>query len=50
MSTAVEYAAVVGQVVVVGAGAPLVTGWMRQVRARLEGRAGAGVFQPWRDA
>ncbi|MFF4038228.1 respiratory chain complex I subunit 1 family protein [Streptomyces sp. NPDC001816] len=50
MSTAVEYAAVAGQIVVVGAGAPLVTGWMRQVRARLEGRAGAGVLQPWRDA
>ncbi|MFJ8383994.1 proton-conducting transporter membrane subunit [Streptomyces sp. NPDC094438] len=41
--------AVVGQVAVVGAGAPLRTGWMRQVRARLEGRAGAGVLQPWRD-
>jgi len=31
------------------AGAPLVLGAMRQVRARLEGRAGAGVTQPWRD-
>lgn len=50
MSTAVGYAAVAGQVVVVGAGAPVLTGWMRQVRARLEGRAGAGVLQPWRDA
>jgi formate hydrogenlyase subunit 4 len=48
--SAVGYAAVAGQIVVVGAGAPLVTGWMRQVRARLEGRAGAGVLQPWRDA
>lgn len=48
MST-VGYAAVAGQVLVVGAGAPLVTGWMRQVRARMEGRAGAGVLQPWRD-
>ncbi|CCK25789.1 respiratory-chain NADH dehydrogenase, subunit 1 [Streptomyces davaonensis JCM 4913] len=47
--SAVGYAAVVGQIVVVGAGAPLLTGWMRQVRARLEGRAGAGVVQPWRD-
>ena len=47
--SAVGYAAVAGQIVVVGAGAPLVTGWMRQVRARLEGRAGAGVLQPWRD-
>ncbi|WP_432252748.1 respiratory chain complex I subunit 1 family protein [Streptomyces sp. HNM1019] len=48
MST-VGYAAVAGQIVVVGAGAPLLTGWMRQVRSRLEGRAGAGVLQPWRD-
>ncbi|MXM63979.1 formate hydrogenlyase [Streptomyces sp. HUCO-GS316] len=48
--SAVGYAAVVGQIVVVGAGAPLLTGWMRQVRAHLEGRAGAGVLQPWRDA
>ena len=37
------------QVVVVVAGAPLLIGVMRQVRARLEGRAGAGVTQPWRD-
>jgi formate hydrogenlyase subunit 4 len=29
--------------------APLVVGVIRQVRARLEGRAGAGVLQPWRD-
>nr|WP_225956714.1 NADH-quinone oxidoreductase subunit H [Amycolatopsis lexingtonensis] len=35
-------------VVVVGA-SPLLVGVMRQVRARLEGRAGAGVGQPWRD-
>jgi formate hydrogenlyase subunit 4 len=47
--SAVGYAAVAAQVVVVAAGAPLLTGWMRQVRARLEGRAGAGVAQPWRD-
>ena len=31
------------------AGAPLVIGLMRQVRAALEGRAGGGVLQPWRD-
>ncbi|HEU4362005.1 MAG TPA: NADH-quinone oxidoreductase subunit H [Mycobacterium sp.] len=31
------------------AGAPLVVGLMRQVRARAEGRIGAGVWQPWRD-
>ena len=29
--------------------APLLMGVIRQVRARLEGRAGAGVWQPWRD-
>lgn len=29
--------------------APLLIGVIRQVRARLEGRAGAGVWQPWRD-
>jgi len=28
---------------------PLLIGLMRQVRARLEGRLGAGVLQPWRD-
>ncbi|MEU0570822.1 NADH-quinone oxidoreductase subunit H [Nonomuraea sp. NPDC005983] len=37
------------QVLVVAAGAPLLVGLMRQVRARLEGRVGAGVLQPWRD-
>jgi len=37
------------QVVAVLVGAPLVVGGMRQVRARLEGRAGGGVGQPWRD-
>lgn len=37
------------QLFVVVAGAPLLVGFMRQVRARLEGRAGAGVLQPWRD-
>ena len=30
-------------------GAPLMIGAMRQVRARLEGRGGGGVLQPWRD-
>jgi formate hydrogenlyase subunit 4 len=29
--------------------APYLVGVMRQVRARLEGRAGAGIGQPWRD-
>ena len=37
------------QVVLVVAGAPLLVGVMRRVRARLEGRAGAPVTQPWRD-
>ncbi|MFX0578615.1 respiratory chain complex I subunit 1 family protein [Nocardia nepalensis] len=37
------------QIVGVMTGAPLVLGTMRQVRARAEGRAGAGVLQPWRD-
>ncbi|GIH71259.1 respiratory chain complex I subunit 1 family protein [Sphaerimonospora thailandensis] len=41
--------ATVLQVVLVIAGAPLLVGLMRQVRARMEGRAGAGVPQPWRD-
>lgn len=46
---AVGTAAVAAQVVLVTAGAPLLTGLMRQVRARMEGRAGAGIGQPWRD-
>lgn len=29
--------------------APLLIGVIRQVRARIEGRAGAGIWQPWRD-
>ncbi|MHA7651418.1 respiratory chain complex I subunit 1 family protein [Mycobacterium sp. ML4] len=37
------------QIGAVMAGAPLVLGLMRQVRARLEGRCGAGILQPWRD-
>ena len=43
---------VVGGVVqplLVVAGSPVLVGVMRQVRARLEGRAGAGIGQPWRD-
>lgn len=48
-STTSALIATVVQVVVVAAGAPLLLGVMRQVRARLEGRAGAGVGQPWRD-
>jgi formate hydrogenlyase subunit 4 len=41
--------AMVGQLLLVVGGAPLLVGLMRQVRARLEGRAGAGIGQPWRD-
>jgi formate hydrogenlyase subunit 4 len=37
------------QPVIIVAGSPLLVGTMRQVRARLEGRAGAGAGQPWRD-
>ncbi|MGP9017838.1 respiratory chain complex I subunit 1 family protein [Streptomyces sp. BR1] len=47
--TALGLTATILQVGLVVAGAPLLTGVMRQVRARLEGRAGAGVGQPWRD-
>lgn len=44
--------AVVGLVVqlsLVVVGAPVLVALMRQVRARLEGRVGAGIGQPWRD-
>ncbi|ETW23018.1 respiratory chain complex I subunit 1 family protein [Mycobacterium gastri] len=44
--SAVAGAAQIGAVMT---GAPLVVGLMRQVRARSEGRCGAGVLQPWRD-
>ncbi|MBW0118023.1 respiratory chain complex I subunit 1 family protein [Pseudonocardia abyssalis] len=37
------------QVLLVVGGSPLLVGLIRQVRARLEGRAGPGVLQPWRD-
>jgi formate hydrogenlyase subunit 4 len=37
------------QVVVMVSLTPLLVGLMRQVRSRLEGRAGAGILQPWRD-
>ncbi|MGW2634400.1 respiratory chain complex I subunit 1 family protein [Streptomyces chattanoogensis] len=47
--SATGFAAVAAQVVVVIVGAPLLTGLMRQVRAGMEGRAGAGILQPWRD-
>lgn len=37
------------QVVLIVAGAPLLHGVMHQVRARMEGRRGPGVLQPWRE-
>jgi formate hydrogenlyase subunit 4 len=46
--TAVIVAIVVQVLTVIGV-APLLVGLMRQIRARLEGRAGAGIGQPWRD-
>ena len=46
---AVGAGATAAQVGLVAAGAPWLTGLMRQVRARMEGRAGAGIGQPWRD-
>ncbi len=49
MSTASGSVAVLTQVAAVIVGAPLLTGLMRQVRACMEGRAGAGIRQPWRD-
>ena len=41
--------AALAQVALVVLGAPWLTGLMRQVRARMEGRAGAGMGQPMRD-
>jgi formate hydrogenlyase subunit 4 len=40
---------VVLQLLVVVALSPLLIGMMRQVRARMEGRVGPGIGQPWRD-
>jgi formate hydrogenlyase subunit 4 len=37
------------QAAVLVALSPLLVGLMRQTRARLEGRVGAGILQPWRD-
>ena len=42
-------AVTVGQFLLLAAAAPLVVGLMRAVRARLEGRAGGRLGQPWRD-
>ncbi len=48
-TTVATVTAVVVQTVGLVALAPLLLGTMRQVRARLEGRVGAGIAQPWRD-
>jgi len=47
--SAMAVVAAILQVVGVLFAAPFVVGGMRQVRARLEGRAGGGIGQPWRD-
>src|SRR6478752_6125532 len=47
--TALGVTGVVLQLLIVVALSPLLTGMMRQFRARMEGRAGAGIGQPWRD-
>jgi len=47
--TPLSYLAGAAQIAGVALGAPLVIGVTRQVRARLEGRVGGGVAQPWRD-
>jgi formate hydrogenlyase subunit 4 len=44
-----SYLASAVQLLAVVVGAPLVIGVTRQVRALLEGRAGGGMLQPWRD-
>jgi formate hydrogenlyase subunit 4 len=46
---AMTYLAGAAQLAGVALGAPVVIGMTRQVRARLEGRTGGGVMQPWRD-
>jgi formate hydrogenlyase subunit 4 len=46
---ALAYLAGAAQIGGVALGAPVVIGMTRQVRARLEGRVGGGVLQPWRD-
>ncbi len=49
LHTAGAVGAALIQVALVGLGAPYLTGLMRQLRARIEGRAGPGVGQPMRD-
>jgi len=47
--SALGWAGGITQPVLIVAGSPVLVGMMRQVRARLEGRAGPGIAQPWRD-
>ncbi len=47
--TALSVTATALQVLGLLAAAPFVVGAMRQVRAKLEGRAGPGLGPPWRD-
>jgi formate hydrogenlyase subunit 4 len=47
--TAVGLVVAAGQALSVVAGAPLLVGLMRKVRARMEGRDGPPLTQPWRD-
>jgi len=49
MNAAIGGLAQLVQVVLVVAAAPALTGWVRLVKARLVGRRGASVFQPYRD-
>ncbi|HET9169140.1 MAG TPA: NADH-quinone oxidoreductase subunit H [Actinospica sp.] len=37
------------QILIVVLGSPVLVGLMRLIRARMEGRVGGGVLQPWRD-
>src|SRR5690606_1867469 len=41
--------AMLAQVALIAVGSPFLIGLTRQIRARLEGRAGAGIAQPARD-
>ncbi len=49
IQTITSVAAAAVQVAIILLGAPYLTGLMRQVKARMEGRVGAGVGQPMRD-
>jgi len=49
MTAVMGAAGVVVQVAAIATGAPVLVGVMRQVRARLEGRRGPGIAQPWRE-